>query len=196
MTKLFKNKAFSLIELLVAIFILSILLFIGSKFYSQQKRSMYVTWTKSEMSDIYKFMNTAKSYDGHYHQYIYAMGYRPKGKVIASVGTVADHSTICCDKYPDPGESPCAKDGTSGYTYYNCKSGTLHTATDNIEICDDTDYSLSCQKEDGLTALKDTNFVKCRPQPATWCDCNKFTVGAITFFGKELTINDTRTFCE
>ena len=100
------NKAFSLIELIVTIFILSILMFMGLKFYSEQKQSSHITWTKSEMSDIFKFMRSVQSYDGYYHQFIYEMGYQPNGEVLASVGTAADPGVICCDQYPDPGTNP------------------------------------------------------------------------------------------
>ena len=195
------NKAFSLLELLVTAFIIAVLGLIGWKFYTEQLQSSYVSWAKAEMIDILKLAKVAKDYDGFYHQYIYAIGYRPKGKIFASVGTAADPSSICCSDYPNPGTNPCEKNWRSGFLYYNCDASTLHTATDNIEICDDSGYSYSCDKDtdgDGndLKALQTSDFSTCTPSPATWCDCDNFTVGAIIFFGKKLTLNDQQTLCE
>ena len=190
------SKGFSLIELLVAVVIIAILLLVGLRFYNEQKRSTYVTWTKTEMTDIFQLMQAVKSYDGHYHQFIYAMGYRPKGKVMGSVGTAADPNTVCCDQYPELGADPCTKNWKSGYIYYNCKSDSLSKATDNIEICDDSAYDQECMKEDGLSVLQTSDFSTCSPAPAAWCSCNQFTVGGLTALGKELTLSEQRVFCE
>ena len=190
------NKGFSLIELLVSVVIIAILILIGLRFYGEQKRSTYVTWTKTEMIDIFRLMQSVKSTDGHYHQFIYAMGYRPKGKVMGAVGTAADPDTICCDQYPDLGADPCSKNWQSGYLYYNCRSDSLGRATDNIEICDGSGYDRTCVKEDGLSALQTSDFSVCSPQPTAWCNCGQFTVGGITALGKELTLSDQRVFCE
>ena len=186
------NTAFSLLELLVTMTIVIILILMGMRFYNTQKQSSYMSWAKAEMIDISKIMKAAKGYDGYYHQFIYAMGYQPKGKIYASVGTAASPTSICCSQYPDPGTTPCKKNGQSGYLYYNCKSGIPHTATDNIKICD---FSNACETVD-LVPLATSRFSTCRPSLASWCDCEEFTVGAITFLGKELSINQMGELCE
>ncbi len=190
------NRAYSLVELLVTVAIVGVLGLLGMRLYNEQKQSAHATWAKAEMMDVFQLMRTAQSYDGHYHQFIYAMGYRPKGKVLAAVGTAADSNTICCDQYPSKGSDPCAKNWRSGYSYYNCKSGALDTATDNIEICQGTGYSQSCEIKSGLKALQTSDFPGCPPHPAEWCNCERFTLGAVIFSGKKLTVSDQRVFCE
>lgn len=188
------NKGISLIELLVTIASVGIMTLVGFRFYTEQKKSTYTAWAKVEMSEISKVMKTAKSYDGYYHQFIYAMGYQPKGKIYASVGTDAGTS-ICCDKYPDPGTDPCKKAERSGFLYYSCGNSATEIATDNIEICDSAGYSNSCQKETGLSPLQTSDFATCPISPADWCNCDQFTVGAITHLDKELTIDHVGTLC-
>ena len=187
------NRAFSLVEMLVTVVIVGILTLLGLRFYGEQRKSSYTTWAKAEMTSIFQLMETVRSYDGYYHQFIYAMGYRPKGKAFASVGTAADPSTICCNQYPDLGADPCIKNWRSGFLYYDCKSDSLHTATDNTEICSAS--SQSCDTS-GLNALKTSDFSACPPQPTEWCNCDRFTVGAITESDRKLTLSDQKVFCE
>ena len=194
-SKKFMNKGFSLIELLVTATIIGSLSLIGIKSYKERKEIIYISWAKAEMTDISQVMRTAKSYDGYFHQFIYTMGYQPKGKVYASVGTDASATTICCNKYPAPGASPCRKNNRGGFTYYNCENVDPHTATDNIEICDSKAYSNSCDKESVLKALKTSDFSTCTPNPTAWCDCSHFTIGAKTYSDKILSINQLGTLC-
>ena len=194
------NTAFSLLELLVTMTIVIILILMGMRFYNTQKQSSYMSWAKAEMIDISKIMKAAKGYDGYYHQFIYAMGYQPKGKIYASVGTAASPTSICCSQYPDPGADPCCRkdpltDACVGYLYYNCKAGGIHTATDNTEICGFS--GASCVRASPrLLPLATSRFSTCRPNPTSWCDCEHFTVGAITFLGQELSINQLGELCE
>ncbi len=188
------KKGFSLIELLVSVSIIGLLGSIAIISYGSFHKKTASSWTKSEIAEVVKVMNMAKNSDGYYHQYIYAIGYRPKGKVYASVGTDASSTVNCCSRYPDPGSSPCKKNFKSGFLYYNCDSSSLGVSTDNIEICNDTNYGDSCDLESGLSALTTANFTACIPM-AGWCDCNNFSIGAITHFGKQLTINQKGELC-
>ena len=195
------NKGFSLIELLTVIVIIAVLLIIGVRSYSNQKNKVYVAWAKAEMIEVSKLMKTAKAYDGFYHQYIYAMGYRPKGDILAVVGTAASASDICCDEeYPDPGVSPCEKNGRSGFLYYNCKDTSLDKATDNVDICGPDPLSPtlydSCKNKFSLNSLPTAGFTACPLPPEGWCDCDQFTIGAKTNFDKKLTITERGTMCE
>ena len=189
------KQGFSFIEAVVVLSILGILCYIALMYYGRLKDSSVSTWAKAEMGEVIKIMRTAKSYDGYYHQFIYSMGYRPKGKVLASVGTAASSSTICCNKYPNPGASPCSKNYRSGFLYFNCKSSASEIATDNVEICNSAGYSNTCLIESGLNPLQTSNFSYCSISPTSWCNCNAFIVGAITHFDKELTIDHTGTLC-
>ena len=185
-------KGFSLIEMLVVISIIGILCSIALLYYGNLQDSSDITWAKAEMAEVIKVMKTAKSNDGYYHQFIYSMGYRPKGTVFASVGTDAP-AAICCNQYPDPGTSPCSKNHKSGFLYYNCGNSPSEISTDNFEICKSTGYSNTCDLKSGLSALKTSDFTTC--SVSTWCDCNQFTVGAMTRVGYELTINHIGTLC-
>ena len=195
------NKAFSLIELLIVVVIIGVLVLIGVQSYNKQRENSYISWARAEMIEIMKLANMAKSYDGAYHQFIYAMGYRPKGKVFASVGTTASDSVSCCDDiYPRLGSSPCAiryggiarQAFYSSYTYYNCKSDALNKATDNIEICK---ASSGCELQSNeLKSLdKMGDFDLCR---SPGCNCNKLRIGSQSpFFSKQLTLNDEGVEC-
>lgn len=193
------KKAFSLIELLITIVIVAIVFLIGFKIYSNYKKNSFVTWAKAEMMDLSRLMEMAKNSDGGYHQFIYAMGYRPEGKIYAAVGTAASDSTICCDKYPDPGTSPCVKNWRGGFSYYNCEDDDINKATDNIEICAELNQD-SCAEMNQPEALETADFSTCTPTPADWCDCNLFTVGAAVYSSgditTELSINEKGKLCK
>ena len=195
------NKAFSLLELLMTLLVMGMLMAIGGTIYTKHKKGSYKYWAKTELVEIARLMNMAKSADGYYHQYIYAMGYRPKGPIFAVVGTAASNATICCDQYPTPGTSPCKKNYKSGFIYYNCKNTTLHLSRDNVAICDDSAYSSSCSKKLAVSgSLQTSDFSSCAPSPSTWCNCSQFTVGAIIPHSstdkKELSLNQSGKLCE
>lgn len=189
------NRAVSLVELLVTIAIVGTLSVIGMRIYKNHRNQSHISWTKAEMMDIMKLAKTTKEMDGFYHQYIYAMGYRPKGKLFATVGTLGSKTVICCNKYPDPGSDPCERAWRSGFLYYNCKDTLPHTARDNIEICDAPGYGFHCNKDpdgDGeeLKALSGGHsFPHCHPAHFPYCNCNRFSVGGLTSFGKELVLD-------
>ena len=189
-------KGFSLIELIVAVFLMLVLSSLGLRYFSSQKKKVISTWAKAELTEMAKIMKMAKNTDGHYHQFLYKMGYRPKGKIYALTGTLADKFSPCCDQYPHPGSDPCRIGYRSGFSHYDCQTGLPSTALTNVQICDSPGYNLSCEKDADLII----NFRK-RPGgnpscfPSSWCDCDAFSVAADMSLGNTagvfLTLNQT-----
>ena len=235
-----KNKAFSLLELLVTFFIIALLILFGMKFYNEQREKNAITLAKSEVIEVIKYANMAKNTDGYYHQFLYQMGYTPDGVITTAVGTGAGNSAPCCNKYPALGTSPCVKqigaitsyniskgqtcgmgyicktgckfgqceasgsgctcEGSKGvehYTYYNCKNDSLNKATNNIQICNDSNYRYhgsSCIVPAGFSFP--STFTKCAPSPSTWCNCNNFMAGAKSnSFAEEITLTHNSQLC-
>ena len=173
-------KGFTLTELLVAVFLTLILSAFGLRYYQKQKIKMRSTWAKAELSEIYKIMKITKDIDGRYHQFLYKMGYRPKGKIYGLAGILADSSTLCCDQYPLLGSDPCRIGSRSGFSHYNCKNGLPDTALTNIQICESPNYDLICNKEpeDLITSFNERpgGAPSCFSNPS--CDCDTFAIGA------------------
>ena len=89
------TKGLSFTELLVAVAIVGILTTIATVSYNAIRQSSGNTWAKAEIAEIAKLMQMTKASDGYYHQFIYAMGYRPEETLYATVGTDASNTTIC-----------------------------------------------------------------------------------------------------
>ena len=192
------NKAFTLTELLVSSMIVGMLFFVGGSFYKKRTKESYSTWAKQELAGLARLMNMAKNYDGFYHQYIAFLSYRPKGTLYAVVGTGASATVNCCNKYPELTDSPCKKDERSGFLYYRCDNTAFNRSTDNVEICGDSNYNSKYECDiNGLSAISNEfdNNSRCKPEPAAWCDCDNFTLGARDIEGKKLTINQLGTVC-
>ncbi|MDE0092534.1 MAG: type II secretion system protein, partial [Oligoflexia bacterium] len=120
-----KNKAFSLIELLVTLVIIGVLSLFGIKLYTEQKKNNIIRMTQAEMTEVLKYAKMAKITDGGYHQFLYQMGYTPKGKIFSAVGTRASNTAPCCRPsasndpygYPSLGTSPCVRTIGSANSY-------------------------------------------------------------------------------
>ena len=96
-----------MIELLVVILILSVLSGIGMKVFQEQREKNRKTMAQQELTSLMSLIKTAQRTDGHFHQYIYQMGYRPKGTLIANIGIKTSNSAPCCNKYPALGSANC-----------------------------------------------------------------------------------------
>ena len=145
----FNNQAFSLIELLITFVILVILVLMGTKTYNEQKKNSNIRIVQSEMTEVLRYAKMAKTTDGAYHQFLYQMGYTPKGKVIAMIGTGASDTIPCCADYPLPGRSPCAK---------------------IIGRPDDNDYTITEKEEtcvEGFRCITGCKFGQCESPPCT-----------------------------
>ena len=109
-----RNKGFSFIELLVVVAIIAVLALIGMKYFGDQKEGAYRTAAQKNMIDLMSLMKVAQKNDGYYHQFIYQMGYRPKGSLIANIGVKADNSAPCDpSSYPALGTAECSKELSS-----------------------------------------------------------------------------------
>ena len=192
------SKAFTLVEMLVSSVIVGLLFYVGGSFYKKKMKQSYLNYAKQELTGLSRLMNMARSYDGFYHQYIYFFNYRPKGLFYAVTGTGASATTNCCNKYPQISASPCEKDKRSGFLYYRCENTALNRSTDSVEICNDSTYRSKHECDiNGLSTISTqfNNNTNCKPRPATWCDCNHFTLGAIDINGKEVTIDQLGKLC-
>lgn len=136
-------------------------------------------------------MKITKDIDGHYHQFLYKMGYRPKGEIYALAGILASSSSLCCNQYPLLGSDPCRIGSRSGFSNYNCKNSFPSTALTNIQICESPNYDLICRKdpEDLIIQFNQRpgGPPSCFPNPS--CDCDTFHLGADTS-----TQNSAKTF--
>ena len=139
--KVMGKKGFSLTELLVAAAILPILALIGFKYFGDQKEKAYKSATQKNMIDLLSLMKTAQKNDGHYHQFIYQMGYRPKGSLISNIGVKADNSAPCgSSSYPALGAAGCSKLITSGGSTRieegkRCPYGTKNSGNFESGVC-------------------------------------------------------------
>lgn len=100
------ESGFSLIELITVAALLLILSSTAIVSYLGYKNSSYDTWVKSELSRISGFLHMARAADGGFHQYLYAIGYRPALPIRGNAGFPAGYSnpssfSICCADYPD-----------------------------------------------------------------------------------------------
>ncbi|MCY4320862.1 MAG: prepilin-type N-terminal cleavage/methylation domain-containing protein, partial [Bdellovibrionaceae bacterium] len=137
---IFNNKAFSLIELLVTVGIISILVTFGAKFYNENIEKNYITTAKAELVNVLQYANFANTTDKGYHQFLYQVGYTPKGILTSIVGTGASRSAPCCNAYPALGTSPCQKGQGLTISYpinqnESCSMGFICNSGCNLGIC-------------------------------------------------------------
>ena len=156
------NKAFSLIELLVIVIIMVILVTVGARFYNDSKKKNYITTAQTELVGVLQYANLTKQVDRWYHQFIYQMGYTPKGILTVIVGTGASNSVPCCSNYPALGTTPCQKSGGSANSYNigkdeNCGVGFICTSGCNFGKCNSS--SCTCQ---GEGAFETYSYYNCK----------------------------------
>ena len=154
-----KNKAFSTIEMLMTFAIAALLFLIGARFYNEQKKDNDIRMTQAEMTEALKFVQMAKQMDGGYHQFLYQMGYTPKGKIIAIIGTGAGNTSPCCSDYPALGDLTCTK--TIGAVVNTYKISGGQTCGEGFICCDTSDSS--CPGPDNC------QFGKCPPGKTCAC---------------------------
>ena len=119
--------------------------------------------TQSELIEVLRFANLAKSADGAYHQFLYQMGYTPKGEFASAVGTNAG-TNPCCNEYPNLGTNPCAKGSQSANSYtlnnsgescgagFSCRNGC------NLGVC----QSPPCTCQGSATAWAQFTYYNCK----------------------------------
>ena len=206
---------FSLIELLVAATIMTFLAAIGAVSYKKYKKQATESWLKGELSAISSFLDAAHLHDGGYHQFLYQLGYRPKGKQYGTVWLTSKSTgdKACCDEYPDnKGVSTC----TGEYLYYQCDDSAKGKAISNLGACGKDDCPRAGNVGEGTNktfpaALK-TNPItagaverpegNCQAQELhtasnSWCDCDRYTlVGLSPDKNKPyFTLNHKRIVC-
>ena len=166
---IFNNKAFSLIELLVTVVIVSILVTVGSKFYIEHREKNYITTAQAELVNVLQHVKIAKQTDGWYHQFLYQMGYAPKGLLTSIVGTGAISSAPCCsgaNGYPSLGSTPCRKSIGSDQIYRirrneSCSMGFICVSGCKFGKCNPTLPNTTCNCE-GDKAFETYTYYNCR----------------------------------
>ena len=158
-----KNHAFSLIELLTTVTIIVLLLFFGVKFYTEQKEQSNIRIAQSEMIEVLKYAKMAKTVDIGYHQFLYQMGYTPKGIITSIVGTGASGTAPCCSNYPALGHATCTKNKGSVRTYQistgeSCGPGFICTNCE-LGVCPAGGGNCTCR---GEQAVESYTYYNCQ----------------------------------
>ena len=190
------HGGFSLVELLTTVTILMALAGVATMVYRNFSLQNYKAWTKSEMASLAGFLKSAKRIDGGYHQFIYQLGYKPKGEILATIGIPSSVTkNACCSKY-----TPLGAGCRTGFFNYNCKDNPPYNLTDNTSMCNNNP-SLCTKKGDlsslgtspfsGLSKAGDCQATVLDSSTGAWCNCKKFTVAAVTVFGKSGTLSSS-----
>ena len=195
------KKGFSFVELLTTVAILSILSLISVVSYKRYKKNAKETWVKVELGKVAQHMKSARFLDNGYHQFLYMVGYRPKGRQEGFVALPSQTTggKACCDNYPDIGSSPCV----GGFMYYNCQNLAPHNKSSNLEICTSSpnctnNPSLSVNHTNPLgggTAKADCNAQELDSNSNSWCDCDNFTLVGVTSVDSFFTLNNRDFLC-
>lgn len=160
-----ETKGFSIIELLIVVAIIPILALISFKFIGDQQKKNYRTVAQSSMNELMSLMKVAQKNDGGYHQFIYQMGYRPKGILIANIGVKAGNTAPCggSSDYPALGGSCSKKIGGTAAKFpiakgERCPEGTKNkSGTFTGGVCQS---SASCECEE-QTSYKTYTYYNC-----------------------------------
>ena len=155
------NKAFALTELLVTFGIIAVLTLLGVKFYNEHKESNQLKIAQTEAIEVLRLAQMAKQTDGWYHQFLFQMGYTPKGKITSVVGTGASNTSPCCSRYPALGHSSCTKTIGSVQSYQisggqTCGLGFICTSGCQLGSC--PSGTCTCQ---GERAVESYSYYNC-----------------------------------
>ena len=126
------------------------------------------------MIEVLKYAKMAKTSDGGYHQFLYQMGYTPKGKINSIVGTQADNTAPCCNKYPPLGDATCTKTIGSAQSYtissgQTCGEGFICKTGCRFGQCD----SSSCNCEGEIGAVESYSYYNCKNDSLNTATTNK-----------------------
>ena len=196
------KKGFSLVELLTVLVIMSILSSISVVGYKRYKRNTRASWIKVELGKVAQNLKSARLTDNGYHQFLYVVGYRPKGEQegVVSLPSKTTANKACCSNYADLGSSPCG-----GFIYYNCKNSAPYNKSSNLEICDSNpncSYDSTLLSVDhgnpigtGGTADVGCNAKELDSNSNSWCDCNSFTLAGKTLDNSFFTLTERDILC-
>ena len=150
------KNGFSLTELITIISVISVLVLISFRYYGHQKKKTYRNIAQREMTDLMTLVKMAKQKDGYYHQFIYQMGYRPKGSLIANIGVKTTNSAPCCNNYPALGTAGCSKSKGSSSSFsinkgQTCPYGTKNKSSTNSKFQGPTCTTTNCNCESAGT---------------------------------------------
>ena len=198
------TKGFSLIELMTGLVILATLSLVSIPTYKRFIKRPYHAWLKTEMGKQTRYLELIRSVDGGYHQYLYAMGYKIRGKLLGNVGfKTGPNEKPCCNLYPDPTNSTTTSSDLSEYNYItlpkamvkwdgstttkgglftNAQSICAHSQgcvlTTLVDIKNFTHHGLTNNTNGCNYKTYANNYL------GAWCDCESYSLMGVSHYGR------------